>query len=42
MAKKRNTKTTKTKRKRTAKKNKPKRDAEALDPVGTYVPSVAT
>jgi ribosomal protein S16 len=46
MAKKRKAKKTKIKRKRTAKKTKPKsqpnRDAEAIEPVGTYVPGPAT
>ena len=46
MAKKPKVKKTKIKGKRTAKKNKPKRqpnrDAEALEPAGAYVPGVAT
>jgi hypothetical protein len=46
MAKKQKAKKTKIKRKRTAKKNKPKRqpnrDAEALEPAGTYVLGIAT
>ena len=47
MAKKRKAKKTKIKRKRMAKKKKefnrqPNRDAEALEPTGTYVPTIPT
>jgi hypothetical protein len=46
MAKKRKAQKTKIKRKRRTKKNKsnrqPNRDAEALGPAGTYVPTVPT
>jgi hypothetical protein len=46
MARKPKAKKTKIKRKRTAKKKKsnrqPNRDAEALEPAGTYVPTIPT
>jgi hypothetical protein len=46
MAKKRKAKKNKIKRKRTAKKNKsnrqPNRDAEAVEPAGSYVPRIPT